>query len=58
MKIIVEQSFENSRYSARIYPEEEMAGCFGDTAAEAIGELVGRNPEKFNIQLEVKNFED
>lgn len=55
MKIIFEQSFEGSRWSARL-ESEEKPNFFGNTIAEALAQLVTHRSEKLGIELDVRPF--
>ena len=55
MKIIVEQTFQNGRWSARL-ESEDGPNCFGNTVAQALAELITHKKAELGIELDVRPF--
>jgi hypothetical protein len=54
LKIIVEQTTKDGAWMAKI--EGDNATAFGNTATEAIGQLVAIKKAQLGIELEIKPF--
>ena len=55
MKIILEQSFEGGRWSARL-ESEDGPNYFGDTVAQALAEVITHKKKELGIELDVRPF--